>query len=181
MEDSMADNKKWIVMVFMGAATIEGEENLLAAAEDDLEEMASVGSGPIKGGGQLDIYVQVYADIEPRSKQDKEQGKVPRGWCGKITPDMFDSVTKDPNRQVGDLLKYFANFGETKQIAEIGPKAVEEFVHRAIGVASPEKGNGNPVEPDEVYSMLVLWGHAYDFALGRSVTRRSTSPSWQWY
>ena len=54
-------------MVFMGAATIKGEEDLLDAAEDDLIEMASVGSGPVKSdnaedaGAELNIFVQVYA------------------------------------------------------------------------------------------------------------------------
>ncbi len=56
---------KWTVMVFMGAATVEGEAPLFDAAEDDLAEMRFVGSGY---GDRLDIFVQVHlgSDLVPR-------------------------------------------------------------------------------------------------------------------
>ena len=73
MEGSMQrrqNTKKWTVMVFMGAATIDGEEDLLDAAEDDLLEMASVGPGQCGSTAkmELNIFVQVYA------RQGSEQG-----------------------------------------------------------------------------------------------------------
>ena len=63
------DKKKWTVMVFMGAATIKGEEDMLDAAEDDLKEMASVGSGPVESGNgdELNIFVQAYSTSRPKS------------------------------------------------------------------------------------------------------------------
>ena len=68
--------KKWTVMVFMGAATIEGEEDLLNAAEDDLLEMASVGSGPVlsppRRCAELNIFVQVYAHAGPRARSTQQ-------------------------------------------------------------------------------------------------------------
>ena len=46
---------KWTVMVFMGADSIEGNAPLLDAAEADLLEMRSVGSGEA-----LNVFVQVH-------------------------------------------------------------------------------------------------------------------------
>ena len=46
---------QWTVMVFMGADTIEGNAPLGDAADADLAEMASAGSG-----GQLKIFAQVH-------------------------------------------------------------------------------------------------------------------------
>src|SRR5688500_17927478 len=102
MEGSMSEDKKknWTVMVFMGAATIEGEEDLLDAAEDDLLEMATVGSGPVQtinDGelnrkdpiGNLNIFVQVYA----RERSGKNRKTCAR--FGKIEPKMFDHVKKE--------------------------------------------------------------------------------------
>jgi hypothetical protein len=71
---SDSQSPKWTVMVFMGAATIQGNEPLIAAAEADLAEMAFVGSGTARDGdngtvrGELNIFVQVHQgkDVVPR-------------------------------------------------------------------------------------------------------------------
>ena len=56
-------------MVFMGAATIDGNAPLIEAAEADLEEMAAVGSGDA-----LNIFAQVHRgrDVVPRRAWIKE-------------------------------------------------------------------------------------------------------------
>jgi hypothetical protein len=60
--------KKWTVMVFMGAATIEGNAPLRDPALDDLAEMEFVGSG-----AALDVFVQVHGlkDVPQRSHVGK--------------------------------------------------------------------------------------------------------------
>ena len=50
-----SEHRKWTVMVFMGADSIEGNAPLLDAAEADLLEMRSVGSGEA-----LNVFVQVH-------------------------------------------------------------------------------------------------------------------------
>ncbi len=56
-------------MVFMGAATIDGNAPLIEAAEADLDEMAVVGSGDA-----LNIFAQVHRgrDVVPRRAWIKE-------------------------------------------------------------------------------------------------------------
>ena len=155
--------KKWTVMVFMGAATIDGEEDLLDAAEDDLIEMASVGSGPVKNtnaedaGAELNIFVQVYAR-EGSGEDCKTSARY--GKIKNITPETVKALE---NRPVGDVFKAFGTKldGPGKE-APIGPEAVEEFVKQALTAAEHDLKNPNH------HSMLVFWGHAYDFAMNRT-------------
>ena len=58
------DDRKWTVMVFMGADTIAGNAPLHGAVQADLEEMAFVGSG-----GSLNIFVQVHGQGRPLAAQ----------------------------------------------------------------------------------------------------------------
>jgi hypothetical protein len=125
-------NRKWTVMVFMGADTIAGNEPLIDAAEDDLAEMRFVGSGD-----RLNIFVQVHGKGEPRR--------------GRITEDM--PVGIDALEPVPD---------EEKELALL------HFIKSALRDA-----HHDPDDPRH-YSMLVLWGHAYDFAIGRALTSGGT-------
>lgn len=120
-----SQDPKWTVMVFMGAATIEGTAPLTDAADADLAEMEAVGSG-----GRLNVFVQINA--------------------GRAVPQ---------HRHIGvgpwtDVLPNERDFEDGQ--------ALEHFVRRSLKEAAH-----NPWD----YSMLVLWGHAYDFTFGRAKTK----------
>jgi cysteine peptidase C11 family protein len=122
---------KWTIMVFMGAATIAGNEPLIDAAEADLQEMRFVGSGDA-----LNIFAQVHQGgaVVPRRGRITEQ----------MRPgiDALESVPEDQQEPRQGL-------------------ALLNFIKWALTNAGH-----NPNNPNH-YSMLVLWGHAYDFAIGR--------------
>jgi hypothetical protein len=123
-------------MVFMGAATIDGNAPLTEAAKADLAEMAFVGSG-----GALNVFVQVHrgGTIVPR------RGKVVEGMSAEI--DDLDEVPQ----------------GEREPD---GGRALLSFIRWALRERyDPARPNG----PNH-HSLLVLWGHAYDFAFGREPT-----------
>jgi Clostripain family len=121
-------------MVFMGAATIDGNAPLIEAAEADLEEMAVVGSG-----GALNIFAQVHLgkDVVPR-----------RAWIQEGKPTRIDALGEVPQ----------------DQRALITGLALKSFIREALKAAQHDLNN------PQHYSLLVLWGHAYDFAFGRELT-----------
>lgn len=123
-------------MVFMGAASAGGEP-LLEAAEDDIRELESVGSGPMipegqtKAIGTLNLFIQ-------------EHGRAPV-----------------PRRS-----HVFAPHAEFERVpgaaaSPTGGHALEEFIRWSL-----KKAGHNP-DNERHHSILVLWGHAYDFAFGR--------------
>jgi len=133
-----SDDRKWTVMVFMGADTIAGNAPLIDSAEADLAEMRSVGSG-----SKLNIFVQVH----------RGQNTVPRR--GQITSGMLPGI---------EAL-------EPVSPDEADPargRALESFILDALTKADYRAGAQNH------HVMLVLWGHAYDFAIGREHTRGGT-------
>jgi hypothetical protein len=127
---------KWTVMVFMGAATFEGNAPLFEAAEADLKEMRSVGSGD-----GLNIFVQVHGLGTPR-----------RSRVVKDTPVRIDDLEAVPEGQQRSADGW----------------ALMSFIRWALTAAGH-----NPHDPNH-YSLLVLWGHAYDFAIGREKERDGT-------
>jgi len=129
-----SEDAKWTVMVFMGAATFEGNEPLIGAAEDDLKEMRFVGSGDA-----LNIFVQVHQgkDRVPRRARITEDIPVEINALGYVPEDQ---------RELGQ------------------GQALLNFIKWALTTA-----HHNPNNPAH-YSLLVLWGHAYDFAIGREKT-----------
>jgi hypothetical protein len=131
------DNRKWTVMVFMGADTIAGNASLVDAARADIAEMGSVGSGK-----HLNVFVQVHGLGAPKRSHVREGTT-------------WEELTEDPASGVPD-----------DQADVSGGHALECFIRWALNEA------GHRV-PDD-YSMLVLWGHAYDFAIGRARTREGT-------
>ena len=121
-------------MVFMGAATIDGNAPLIEAAEDDLAEMADVGSC-----GALNIFAQVHRgkDVVPR-----------RAWIKEGMPTRIDKLEEVPQH----LRELDAGL------------ALKGFIKWAL-----DRAQHDPNNPQH-YSLLVLWGHAYDFAFGREPT-----------
>ncbi len=133
---SSPTDPKWTVMIFMGAATIAGNESLTAAAEADLMEMQSVGSNRTS----LNIYVQIHRGD---GKAPKE-ARIEKG--GPVTIEALADVPDTPERR--NLLEGQALLG---------------FVESALYTAGHNPGVD--------HAMLVLWGHAYDFAFGREKKR----------
>jgi Clostripain family len=146
MEDSMPEDSasstpqraKWTVMVFMGAATIAGNEPLIDAAEADLAEMQFVGSG-----GALNIFVQVHrgSDVVPR-----------RGRITNRMPARIDALAAVPEAEADP----------------VRGQALESFIGWSLAKSGYKSSDLNH------YTMLVLWGHAYDFAIGRALTSDGT-------
>lgn len=120
------NNPKWTVMVFMGADTVDGNAPMFDAADDDLKEMAEVGSG-----GSLNIFAQVHG-----------KGVPVRHHIGKMTEDVPEP---DRNPAKGHALK--------------------RFISWSFEQSPPRPGD---------YSMLVLWGHAYEFAIGHAKRQDGT-------
>ena len=141
---SASGNAKWTVMVFMGAATIDGNVPLLEAAEADLAEMRFVGSGPVekdfgRPGDELNVFVQVHqgGDTVPR------RGRITEGMASGING--LKPVEKGQDELVDGA-------------------ALGHFIRTSLIEAKHDAENR------EHYSLLVLWGHAYDFAIGRAPT-----------
>ena len=136
-----SNDRKWTVMVFMGADTIEGNAPLISAAEADLTEMRFVGSGKA-----LNIFVQVHRgkDVVPKR--------------GRITRDMpagIDALEDVPENQTSPAHGH----------------ALESFILDTLETLI--KLGHDPRDPHHHF-MLVLWGHAYDFAIGRTHTTGGT-------
>lgn len=69
-----ADDRKWTVMVFMGADTIAGNASLIDFAEADLAEMRFVGSRD-----RLNIFVQVHRGIDVAPRRGRVTESMPEG------------------------------------------------------------------------------------------------------
>jgi Clostripain family len=130
----------WTVMIFMGVNTLEGEQSLLQAFEDDLKEIKAVAGG---GAHNLHIFVQAHFGEES---------------CYRSTTVKY----REPER-------YHFGDRDTKPVKV--PKeerdyrqghALENFITYSLNAALHER----PTD----YTMLVLWGHAYDFTFGRLET-----------
>jgi Clostripain family len=132
---------KWTVMIFMGAATIDGEAPMMEAAEDDLNEMRFVGSDDDEDG--FSIFVQVHLGGDKVPLRGRITKKMPPGIAG------LDPV---PERE-----------RETANGA-----ALLNFIRSALRV--PYRNGYDSSRR----TLLVLWGHAYDFAIGRAPTAAGT-------
>src|SRR4051794_2393095 len=139
-----ADDRRWTVMVFMGADAIPGDFPLVEPAKADIVEMGAVGSGR-----RLNIFVQVSGiDDVPRRAQILEGAT----WEA-IQADEKTIVPDDEqDNKDGDALCAFIAYAlkEDKRLAAA-------------------QGMYDPLDPHH-YTMLVLWGHAYDFAIDRVPT-----------
>ncbi len=117
-------DRKWTLMVFMGADSVRGNEPLGRVAEENIKEIRSIG-----GGTRLEVFVEVH------------------------------HVAK-PTRRL-----HFASDGtetETEISGSTGELALLKFIRESI-----EQSHHRRIDN----SMLVLWGHAYDFAFARARTR----------
>ena len=117
---------RWTVMVFMGAAKIDGSEPLGDAADADLAEIGAVGGG---GDHDLNIFVQLHGQGEPRRYH----------FGAERTDEAVPASALD--FQNGQALADFIEYSTSK----IGHRRKD-------------------------HSILVMWGHAFDFAFGRSLT-----------
>lgn len=125
--DARDEAAKWTVMVFMGAATIDGEAPLHVAADDDITELR--GAAGVAG---LNIFVQRH-----------------------------DGVGEVSRLHIGPQGEKAPPVPKNEQALEQGA-ALSHFIQWSLATAEHR--------PQD-HSMLVLWGHAYDFALGRRRTR----------
>jgi Clostripain family len=119
------DDRKWTVMVFMGADTVAGNEPLGDAADADLEEIGSVAKTDA-----LDVFVEVH----------HTQAETVRHYFGTKAAILPKKPVPGSDAEPA-LIKFIE-------------EAVEDSGHR-----------------EKDHSMLVLWGHAYDFAFARGRAR----------
>jgi Clostripain family len=69
--------RKWTVMVFMGADGVEGNVPLAQEAEADLEEMERIAKAP--QGGILNMFVQIHGNGKTRRRQvGRADDKIPK-------------------------------------------------------------------------------------------------------
>jgi hypothetical protein len=117
-------DRKWTLMVFMGADSVRGNEPLGRAAEENIRQIRAIG-----GGERLDVFVEVHHVAKPTRRLHFASGRT-------------ETETEVPG-STGELalLKFIR-------------ESIEQSHHRRID-----------------NSMLVLWGHAYDFAFARARTR----------
>jgi hypothetical protein len=126
-EEWPAGERKWTVMVFMGAEA-DGNAPMVEAAHDDLAEMRAIGSGP-----NLNIFAQLHANGTAHRYHigvDSEKGR-------EVPPDEQDATDG---------------------------RALVEFIRDSLNRPGYEH------RPGRDYSMLVMWGHAYDFAIDHELT-----------
>jgi hypothetical protein len=127
---AVGGSPSWTVMIFMGVNTLEGEQSLRQAYEDDLLEISSVGSG---GKHNLHVFVQAH----------------------------FGEYS-DPRR---------VHFGNGQETVEEVPQDERDYREgRALGKFITYSLREANHERRSDYTLLVLWGHAYDFAFGRLLT-----------
>jgi hypothetical protein len=129
-------------MVFMGADTIEGTEPLDDAADADLAEIESIFS---TRPDQPPKPPARGARVLNVYVQVHRSARATRRYHYR-----FDPQEKTPTRTERDIPK-----------AE-PEKALIEFIEESIRESGHRRDD---------YSMLVLWGHAYDFAFARSKRR----------
>jgi hypothetical protein len=118
------DDRKWTVMIFMGADNFRGNEPLDHAVESDLKEIGSIGGAPT-----LDVFVEVHHVAKETVRH-------------RFAPDGSHQHEPVPSVE--------------------GELALIKFIKDAIEASGHRRQD---------HSMLVLWGHAYDFAFARARTR----------
>jgi hypothetical protein len=129
-------------MVFMGADTIEGTEPLDDAAEADLVEIESIFS--VRPDEPPEPPVAGARVLNVYVQVHRSAGATRRYHY------QFDPQERIPTKTEEEIPK-----GEPE-------KALIDFIERSIRESGHRRDD---------YSMLVLWGHAYDFAFARSKTR----------
>jgi Clostripain family len=135
--DSDSGEAHWTVLVYMGVDTEAGNVPMLRPAIDDLAEMAAVGSG-----GPVKIYVQAHTANEVRR--------------GRIDPVDFTKPGAAEDFYSRGL-KVLTGPVNGRERATVSGAALAEFVAWAL-----HEANHRPTDR----LMLVLWGHAYEFAVG---------------
>lgn len=137
--------KRWTVMVLMGTEVEDGNAPMLGPALDDLREMAAVGSGD-----GLELFVQVH----------RHEGV----WRGRIERGLFDTASGSPEAVLAKLNRVGHVDAGTHDDAPTG-EALARFITWAFTESKHDVDNPTHC------SMLVLWGHAYSFAMGHTNER----------
>jgi hypothetical protein len=122
-----SEERKWTVMVFMGAERVPGDADLVTAAVDDIAEMRALYADGSEG--PLNLFVQLHGDGDPQRFN------------------IGTSETFEVDEAEGDVTN---------------GNALLAFMRWAL-----EAAGGRETD----HTILVLWGHAYDFAIGRAVSR----------
>ena len=132
---------KWTVMVFMGADGVEGNVSLEKEADDDIEELKR-----IPDSNQLKIL------IDRHGPGRAGRFRIEKGELKNVVP---------PNAALAKA----ASLSSPEAFAN--GVALQDFfkqsLPRTFQAAAPADGQS--------YTMLVLWGHAYDFTFGPTATR----------
>jgi len=121
------EQRRWTVMVFMGAGPIEGDAPLEQFLNEDIAEMERV----ITSGG-ANAKVNVFYEFHGL-------GRPGRKWVG-------------VDREVQSL---------PRSGSAVDSQPILAFIDSSLTRAHHRAGD---------YSVLVLWGHAYQFAIGRQRT-----------
>ncbi len=132
--------KTWTVMVFMGVTDYAGRQDLRSAAKDDLAEIEAVGGG---GSHGLNIFVQ----------QNFGRGK-------KAVRTHFFAETDmvDPADGIKKKMKRLDDKVADDEADYRDGNALSAFVCDSLCRAGHREDD---------FSLLVLWGHAYDFTFGQ--------------
>jgi hypothetical protein len=132
---------KWTVMMFMGADGVEGNVPLEKEADDDIEELKG-----IPPSDNLQILIDRHGPGNA-GRFRIEKGK------------LLDEVPKNA------ALAKAASLSSPEAFAS--GAALRDFVTSSLW-SSNQEGAQAGAKPN---TMLVLWGHAYDFTFGPAATR----------
>lgn len=139
----------WTVMVFMGVSDFEGGQDLGEAAEMDLDEIRAVGGG---GDHCLNIFVQQNFG---KAKNVPDKKTIRRHFKGRKTEVDDGAGKKKVTWEQGKEVE--TKFDVTQAEYREG-QALSAFIADSLASSGHR---------DTDYSLLVLWGHAYDFTFGR--------------
>ena len=152
-DEPKPDTPTWTVMIFMGVTTLDSRQDLRQAAEDDLKEIMAIGGG---GDHCLNIFVQ-------QNFGSKDWGKEgAKGTAKRIHLTGKRTVTKDAagvEKVTWEPKVYGPTPVPDDEVDYRDGRALSAFIKDCVLRRSGHRSKD--------YSMLVLWGHAYDFTFGR--------------
>lgn len=140
-DTSQSESSAQWTVMVFMGAASAGGEPLLDAADEDIGELEHVGSGPVVPDGHRDAVGKLDIFV-----QEHGRSAIPRR-----------SHVKAPQAEFHDV--------PAGAVDTNGGHALEEFIRWSFREAGHDPRNRRH------YSMLVLWGHSFDFAFGRERTR----------
>jgi Clostripain family len=130
----------WTVMIFMGADTLRRDDPLPEAVDDDLAEIRAVGLAEIRAVGERANH-NLDIFVQVHGRGDPYRLHFGRDMDGK-------PIELEAHVPLG-------------QVDNEDGQALSDFIESSTLRVGHRRDDR---------SMLVLWGHAYDFAFGRSLT-----------